>query len=81
MKNRLLTYTELDSHFKAHLAKENAIYQELRDQLIEEYIKQGFWYGFALVKANNDILRLRSKPKNVLSMTIPEGQTKNSDLD
>ena len=81
MKNRLLSYTDLDNHFKAHLKKEHDIYEELRQQFIKEYENQGFWYGFALVKANNDILKLRSKPKNVLSITIPKEQTTQGDLD
>ena len=70
MKNRLMDYSDLDFHFKAHLKKQHDIYEELRQQLIEEYLNQGYWYGFALVKANNDILALRSKPKNVHTMTI-----------
>ena len=79
--NRLMSYTDLDFHFKAHLKKQRDIYEELRQQLIEEYLRQGYWEGFAVVKANNDILALRSKPKNVLTMTIPPEQTKQGDLD
>lgn len=81
MKNRLMSYSDLDFYFKAHLKKERDIYEELRQQLIKEYLKQGYWEGFAVVKANNDILALRSKPRNVETLHIPPEQTTQGDLD
>ena len=81
MKNRLIGYTDLDTFFKQHLKNEANILEELREQLYQQYISEGYWEGFAVVKANNDILRLRSKPKNVLNITIPKEQTTQGDLD
>ena len=81
MKNRLIGYTDLDTFFKQHLKNEANILEELREQLYQQYISEGYWEGFALVKANNDILELRSKPNNPSTMIIPKEQTTQGDLD
>lgn len=79
--NRLMNYSDLDFHFKRHLKKQHDIYEELRQQLIEQYLKEGYLLLWAEAKANSDVLNLMSIPKNVCSMTIPPEYTKQGDLD
>ena len=81
MKNRLLDYTDIETLHNEHLRKQAKIWADLREQLYQKYLAEGYWEGFALVKANNDILALRSKPKNIHTMHIPKEQTTQGDLD
>ena len=81
MKNRLLSYTDITTIYNEKLRQEAKIWSELREQLYQQYLAEGYWEGFALVKANNDILDLKSKPKNVSTMHIPPEQTTQGDLD
>jgi hypothetical protein len=81
MKNRLLGYTDIETLYQEHLRQQAKIWSELREQLYQQYLAEGYWEGFALVKANNDILELRSKPNNPSTMIIPKEQTTQGDLD
>ena len=81
MKNRLIGYTDITTLFNEHLRREAKVWEELRQSLYDSYIAQGYLEGFAVVKANNDILALRQKPKNVLTLNIPKEFTKDGDLD
>ena len=81
MKNRLIGYTDITTLFNEHLRREAKVWEELRQSLYDSYIAQGYWEGFAIVKANNDILKLRSMPRKVHTMTIPKEQTTQGDLD
>jgi hypothetical protein len=76
-----MDYSDLDFHYKAHIKKQKDIYEELRQQLIDQYLKEGFLLPWAEVKAKLDILELRSLPKHVLTMHIPPEQTTQGDLD
>jgi len=76
-----MDYSDLDFHYKAHIKNIEDVYETLRQQLIDQYLKEGYWEGFAVVKANNDILALRSMPKNVINLNIPPEQTTQGDLD
>lgn len=81
MKNRLLGYTDIQILYQEHLRQEAKIWADLREQLYQQYLAQGYWKEFAIVKANNDILQLRNKPKNPSTMHIPPEQTTQGDLD
>lgn len=81
MKNRLLGYTDIETLYQEHLRQQSKIWEELRQQLYQKYLYEGYWEGFAIVKANNYILELRSKPKNPSKMRIPKEQTMQGDLD
>ena len=59
-----LTSSELERLYQDHIRKESAIWQELTEKLIDRYLR---------IKANNEVLALMSKPRNVLPMP-PKGE-------
>ena len=81
MKNRLIGYTDIETLYQEHLRKQDAIWKELKNDLYIDYLSQGYSMWFAQVKAENDVLKIMSKPKNVCTMTIPKEQTTQGDLD
>lgn len=64
----LLSYSRLETLTKAHIAKEKAIWDELRENLYQKYLKEGYWMWFAAEKADREVLELRAKPSNPHSM-------------
>ena len=81
MKNRLMDYSDLRRLQKEHIDKIANIWASVRERLYRKYVSEGFWDGFALVKANNEVIRLRSEVENPCSMHIPAEFTKQGDLD
>ena len=77
----ILNNSDLEYYFKVHIENQRAIWEELRQKLYQRYIDEGYWEGFAEVKATNDVLELRSGPKNPSTITIPKEQTTQGDLD
>ena len=81
MKNRLIGYTDIETLYQEKLRKEEAIWDELRETLYQKYLQQGYYMAWAREKARQDVLELRSMPKNVCTMKIPPEQCKQGDLD
>lgn len=68
-----MTTSELDMHFKAHLEKEARIWDDLRWELYRKYIAQGYLPPWATVKAEREVLELKSKPVAIHPMP-PKGE-------
>ena len=68
-----LTSSELERLYQDHIRKESAIWQELTEKLIDRYLSEGYYIWWARIKANNEVLALMSKPRNVLPMP-PKGE-------
>ena len=81
MKNRLMTHADLDNLYTVHLIKVSEIWEEDRQRLYQLYLKEGYWEGFAITKANNEILRLRSKAENPHPMPNVPNDYPMGDLD
>ena len=81
MNNRLLGYTDIETLYQEKLRKEEAIWDELRETLYQKYLQQGYYMWWAREKARQEVLELRSMPKNVCTMTIPKEFTTQGDLD
>ena len=81
MKNRLLSHTDITTIYNEKLHQEAKIWADLKEQLFQKYLGQGYWPDFAEVKANHEVNALRSKPKNVHTLHIPPEQTTQGDLD
>lgn len=72
MKVAALTHSELERLYQEHIRKEAAIWEELRDKLIDEYLRKGYYIQFARVKADNEVLELRSRSRNSYPMPPEE---------
>ena len=81
MKNRLLGYTDIETLYQEHLRQEAKVWDELRETLYQKYLQEGYYMWWAREKARQEVLELRSMPKNVCTMTIPKEQTTQGDLD
>lgn len=54
----------LESLFQEHQKKTSAIWDKLEQDLVDKYMAEGYWRLWAEVKANNDVLELRSRTRN-----------------
>ena len=79
-----MTTTELESNFNKHLKKQAAIWEDLKQKLIDKYVKEGYYIWWAEAKAKREVLELRSMPQNIHPMPdydIREDGFKNEALD
>ena len=81
MKNRLLSHTDITTLYNEKLRQEAKIWEDLRQQIVQKYLDQGYWRLWAEVKAEHEVWELRSEPKNPSTITIPKEQTTQGDLD
>ena len=81
MKNRLLSYADITTLYNEKLRQEAKIWEDLRQQIVQKYLDQGYGRLWAEVKAEHEVLELRSKPNNPSTMIIPKEQTTQGDLD
>lgn len=71
----MITFGKLESLYEQHLKKEESIYDDLKEKLYKKYKAEGYQDIWAWKKAENEILELRSHPKNVYQMPsrVPPG--------
>ena len=81
MKNRLLSHTDITTLYNEKLRQEAKIWEDLRQQIVQKYLDQGYGRLWAEVKAEHEVWELRSVPKNPSTITIPKEQTTQGDLD
>jgi hypothetical protein len=81
MQEGIMTQSQLEMNFKKHIQKEEKIWSELRETIYQKYIKEGYYQWWAEMKADREILELRSMPRNPENMQIPAEQTLQGDLD
>lgn len=75
------TQKQLAYYFELHILKQNKIWENLKLDLTQKYLDQGFNKWFSEVKAEREVLQLRNLPKAVSRMNIAKEQTTQGDLD
>jgi len=58
----ITTYKQLEYYFNLHIQQERRIWKELQGKLYQKYLDQGYNMWFAEVKAEREVLELRSLP-------------------
>ena len=58
----ITTEKQLAYYFEIHMNTQRKIWEELRQKLYQKYLDQGFNMWFAEVKAEREVLELRSLP-------------------
>lgn len=76
-----MTTAQLEKYHQEFIDREEKIWKELEEKLVFNYLSEGYYILFAKEKARQEVLHLRSNPKNPSMMRIPAEQTKQGDLD
>ena len=77
----MITDKEIEFHYKAHLKAQAEIWEGLKQELYLKYLSEGYYTWWAEIKAEKEVLRLRSIPDNPTTTRIPEEFTRQGDLD